>query len=435
MFGYFFIMEQLFELFYKTSGVCTDTRSIAANSLFVALKGDNFDGNEFAQKAIELGAKFAIVDDSNKANGKNRFYVKDSLLFLQKLALFHRRKFAIPVIGITGSNGKTTSKELISVVLQQKYNVHFTKGNLNNHIGVPLTLLGLKNEHEIAIIEMGANKPGDIAELCDIAEPTHGIITNIGSAHLEGFGNIEGVISTKTALFRYLAKISGVIVANADDDTICSKLPKNTSNHFYSEKENSEVIGKLIRQNPFVTLSWKSNRFLSGEVETKLVGKYNFYNFLAAITFGHLFDVNPIQINTAIEEYTPTNNRSQIKKTAFNTLIIDCYNANPTSVEAALNSFDLMEATKKTVILGDMLELGSASLEEHGKVIQFLKNKNWNVYLVGKEFGQYNPSIDIHFFENTILLKAYLQENQIQNELILIKGSRGIRLEILADFL
>ena len=428
-------MEKLFQLFYQTSGVCTDTRNITNNSLFIALKGDNFNGNEFAEQAITSGAKYSIVDEEDKANNSTIFYVEDSLVFLQKLALFHRRKMNIPIIGITGSNGKTTSKELISTVLAKKYKVLFTKGNLNNHIGVPLTLLNLTDEHEIAVIEMGANKPGDIQELCEIAEPNYGIITNIGRAHLEGFGNLEGVIQTKTALYRSLEKNNGIIIANADDETICAKIPSQLEQYFYSETKKVDIQGKLIGQNPFVSFSWNSKDYSSPIVATQLVGKYNFYNFLAAVCFGNLFNVSPDKINEAIAEYHPTNNRSQIEKTLRNTLILDCYNANPTSVNAALESFDLMEAPNKTVILGDMLELGKESKQEHEKVVQFLKKKKWDIYLVGKNFMEFNPTEKIKFFTNSEELKSHLINNPINNQLILIKGSRGIKLEVVTKTL
>lgn len=428
-------MEKLFQLFYQTSGVCTDTRNIKINSLFIALKGDNFNGNQFAEQAIESGAKYAIVDEKDKANNSTIFYVEDSLIFLQQLALFHRKKMNIPIIGITGSNGKTTSKELISTVLSKNYKVLFTKGNLNNHIGVPLTLLNLTDEHEIAVIEMGANKPGDIQELCEIADPNYGIITNIGRAHLEGFGNLEGVIQTKTALYRSLENNNGIIVANADDETICSKIPSKLEQHFYSETKKVDIQGELIGQNPFVSFSWSSKSYSSPIIATQLVGKYNFYNFLSAVCFGNLFKVSPDKINEAIAEYHPTNNRSQIEKTSRNTLILDCYNANPTSVNAALESFDLMAAPNKTVVLGDMLELGKESKQEHEKIVQFLKDKKWDIYLVGKNFMEFNPSEKIKFFTNSEELKNHLINNPINNQLILIKGSRGIKLEVVTETL
>jgi UDP-N-acetylmuramoyl-tripeptide--D-alanyl-D-alanine ligase len=429
-------MENLFDLFYETSGVCTDTRNILHHCLFIALKGENFNGNDFAQQSIQQGAKYAIVDEIDKADNQQIFFVKNSLYFLQMLGRHHRRKFNIPIIGITGSNGKTTSKELIACVLEQKYAVLCTKGNLNNHIGVPLTLLRLKKEHEIAVIEMGANKPGDIDELCTIAEPNFGIITNIGSAHLEGFGSLAGVVQTKTALFRSIQKSSGTIIANADDEIITKQLPKNVDTYFYSNKDaGAFVFGKLNLQNLFVHFSWSSEKYQSPIIASHLVGKYNFYNFLAAISFGKLFQVDNDAINQAIEKYTPTNNRSQIEKTAKNTLIVDCYNANPTSMQAALDSFAMVEAAQKTVILGDMLELGDFSYDAHQKIIQFLEKNTWQKLIVGTLFKQFEPQKDMLFFENVAELNAYIAQNGIEKKLILIKGSRGIKLESAIQFL
>lgn len=422
-------MEELFGLFYQTSCVCTDTRAILKDSLFVALKGSNFNGNEFAAQAVAEGAKFAIVDEQKYVNDSTIFYVKDSLQFLQQLATFHRRKFSIPVIGITGSNGKTTSKELISTVLAKKYEVLFTQGNLNNHIGVPLTLLRLKSHHEIAVIEMGANKIDDIKELCEIAEPNYGIITNIGRAHLEGFKSIEGVIQAKTALYRFIEKAGGVLVANADDALICSKLPSSTQVYFYGESETASLKGKLLKQDPFVSFTWNTNTFASEVVSTHLVGKYNFYNFLAAAIFGTIFQVDSKDICDAIASYTPTNNRSQIEKTSKNTLILDAYNANPTSVAAALESFALMEASSKAVILGDMLELGEETYAEHKKVIDFLKQQQWDCYLVGANYMRFKSENTLLFFEDAASLSNYLLQHELKDALILVKGSRGIQLE------
>lgn len=425
-------MENLFQLFYQTTGVSTDTRKITKDSLYVALKGENFDGNKFATQAIELGAKFAIVDDKNFENQSTIFYVENALIFLQKLANYHRRKFNIPLIGITGSNGKTTTKELINAVLSTKYNTLCTVGNLNNHIGVPLTLLRLNEEHQIAIIEMGANKPKDIEELCLIAEPTIGIITNVGKAHLQGFLSFEGVLETKSELYSSLLKNEGKIVINGDDEILKNKVNSfNLEKIFYGISELNQIKGELIRLNPFVELIWKKDEYCSPPIQTNLVGKYNFFNFLAAITFGTIFKVENEKINKAIADYIPTNNRSQIQKTEQNTLIIDCYNANPSSMHVALESFYEIENPKKLAILGDMFELGEESDLEHKKIIDYCIDKKINFLTVGTYFKKHNSS----GFIDTGAIIEYLKSKELTNNLILLKGSRGIALEKIIEFL
>lgn len=425
-------MENLFQLFYQTTGVSTDTRKITKNSLYVALKGENFDGNKFATQAIELGAKFAIVDDKNFENQSTIFYVENALIFLQKLANYHRRKFNIPLIGITGSNGKTTTKELINAVLSTKYNTLCTIGNLNNHIGVPLTLLRLNEEHQIAIIEMGANKPKDIEELSLIAEPTIGIITNVGKAHLQGFLSFEGVLETKSELYKSLLKNEGKIVTNGDDEILKNKVNSfNLEKTFYGTSELNQIKGELIRLTPFVEFIWKKDDYCSPPIQTNLVGKYNFFNFLAAITFGTIFKVENEKINQAIADYIPTNNRSQIQKTEKNTLIIDCYNANPSSMRVALESFFEIENPKKLAILGDMFELGEESELEHKKIIDYCIDKKINFITVGAYFKKHNSS----GFMDTSAIIEYLKSKELTNNLILLKGSRGIALEKIIEFL
>ena len=425
-------MDNLFQLFYQSSGVSTDTRNIKKDSLYIALKGENFDGNTFAEKAVELGAKYAIVDNKDFANESTIFYVKDSLIFLQKLSNYHRKKFNIPLIGITGSNGKTTSKELINVVLSKKYKVLCTAGNLNNHIGVPLTLLNLTKEHQIAIIEMGANKPNDIKELCLIAEPNYGIITNVGKAHLQGFLSFEGVIETKSELYSFLKNNQGIIVINGDDEIL-----NNKANSFQLEKltygtlEENKIIGELIQLNPFVELKWKSADYSSPIIQTNLVGKYNFLNFLAAITFGTIFKVENEKINEAISNYVPTNNRSQVQKTTKNTLIIDCYNANPSSMHLALESFKEIQHPNKLAILGDMFELGLESDVEHKKIVDYCIENKIQLLTVGDFFQKYNSS----GYKNTQEAIDFINLRSIKNSLILLKGSRGIALEKIIDFL
>jgi UDP-N-acetylmuramoyl-tripeptide--D-alanyl-D-alanine ligase len=425
-------MEKLFQLFYQTTGVSTDTRKIKKDSLYIALKGDNFDGNNFASQAIELGAKYAIVDNKDFENNTTIFFVDNALFFLQKLANHHRKQFDLPVVGITGSNGKTTTKELINAVLSTKYNVLCTEGNLNNHIGVPLTLLNLTKEHEIAIIEMGANKPKDIEELCLIAEPNYGIITNVGKAHLQGFLSFEGVIETKSELYSFINNNQGKIVINGDDEIL-----NNKANSFQLEKitygtlEENKIIGELIQLNPFVELKWKSADYSSPIIQTNLVGKYNFLNFLAAITFGTIFKVENEKINEAISNYVPTNNRSQVQKTERNTLIIDCYNANPSSMRLALESFKEIKHPNKLAILGDMFELGLESELEHKKIIDYCVENEIQFLTVGSFFKKQNS----YGFADTSETIEHIKSKELSNNLILIKGSRGIALEKIIEFL
>jgi UDP-N-acetylmuramoyl-tripeptide--D-alanyl-D-alanine ligase len=425
-------MEELFNLFYETSGVCTDTRAISKDCLFICLKGPQFNGNTFASQALENGAKYVIVDEPEFVNDKRIFLVENGLIFLQQLANFHRKKFSIPVIGITGSNGKTTTKELLSAVLQKRWSVLSTIGNLNNHIGVPLTLLRLTNEHDIAIIEMGANKPNDIQELCEIAEPTHGIITNIGKAHLEGFGDFNGVLKTKTELYLSVEERNGTVVYNIEDDTLSRAVPQHI-NLFSFGTGHADINGELIQLTPFVEFKWKYNGYTSPILSTNLVGKYNFNNFLAAISFGKLFDVSNEAINEAISNYTPTNNRSQVKKTAKNTLVLDCYNANPTSMSSAIESFQQIKHNNKWVILGDMRELGKESKREHEQIVKLVEQFELKCITVGEEFLSIYGSTTTNQFKTTQEARDFFIKNPISNALILLKGSRGIGLEKLEE--
>lgn len=426
-------MKNIFEIFYETSGICTDTRSIQKNSLFVCIKGSNFNGNTFASAALSQGAKHVIVDDEKYfTDNDNMTLVGDSIVFLQELANYHRKKFNIPVLGITGSNGKTTNKELIIAVLEKKFNVLGTTGNLNNHLGVPFTLLNLNKSHELAVIEMGANKPGDIAELCQIAEPTHGIITNIGKAHLEGFIDFSGVLNTKKELYDSVASRNGVLFYNSGDEVLTNILPRETTNIAFGENEGS-FNAELTGLTPFVEFKWSFNDYHSPVIQTNLVGKYNFINFLAAIRIGLYFDVPTKSINDAISEYKPTNHRSQIERTENNTIIMDCYNANPTSMHSALDSFKDMVNDNKLAILGDMLELGAEAEIEHHKIVDFIKLHGINAILVGDEFIK--VANNLLCFKDSDELKSYLSTNKIKNSLILLKGSRGIKLERVADLL
>lgn len=423
-----------FELFYETSGVCTDTRSITKDSLFICLKGANFNGNTFAEDALKNGAKYVIVDEKEHQTNSNIFLVDDCLKFLQNLANYHRKKFSIPIIGITGTNGKTTTKELIAAVLEKEFNVLYTTGNLNNHIGVPLTLLNLNKSHQIAVIEMGANKPGDIKELVEIAEPTHGIITNMGKAHLEGFGSYEGVQKTKKELYDFIENQKGILFLNEDDEILKKHIPITIELYGYSSDSNHYVSGELIRMSPFIAMRWKHEEYLSPILETSMIGTYNYYNFLAAITVGVYFHIKYENINDALMNYVPSNNRSQIKKTDNNTLILDAYNANPTSMKNAIESFSKMESDDKFLILGDMYELGPTSYDEHLAVVNLVNSLNINAIYVGENFKQINNKAN-NFYINKIELKESLITTPLKNKLILLKASRGIGLESIIDLL
>lgn len=419
-------IEQIYTLFTKSSGVCTDTRKIVKNSIFFALKGDNFNGNKFATKAIEEGSNYAIIDEEEFNTHPHFILVTDVLKTLQDLANYHRSQFNIPVLGITGSNGKTTNKELIGAVLSKKFNLLMTEGNLNNHIGVPLTLLKLNSKHRFAIIEMGASKPKDIKELSEIAEPTHGLITNIGAAHLEGFGSLLGVINTKKELYENIGNSGGVLFYNSDDEILKNILPNNIEKNAFGTKEGI-VIGELKGLTPYVQFRWNyKSTYSSPIITTKLVGKYNITNFLAAACIGKYFKVDNDKICKALEDYQPTNNRSQVSKIGSNTYIIDCYNANPTSMLAALENFVEIEHSKKVAIIGDMLELGDYSKNEHQKIVDYLVNKNIKTILVGNEFNTSTTAFIKYKSTNELIASNDLK---INDALILLKGSRGIKLE------
>ncbi len=425
-----------FELFYTTSGVCTDTRKITPDCLFICLKGDNFNGNTFASKALEQGAKYVVVDEAAYASHDSIFLVDDSLKFLQDLASYHRAKFDIPVIGITGSNGKTSTKELINAVLSQKFNVLATIGNLNNHIGVPLTLLRMTKEHEIAIIEMGANKFKDIAELCAIASPNYGIITNIGKAHLEGFLNFDGVLKTKRELYESVQQNQGKIIFNSDDEVLINALPNGIQTRSYGTSNKAEIFGKLENLTPFIQMSWCANDYQSEVLSTSMVGQYNFYNFLAAIAFGVEFGLSPHEINAGVTSYVPSNNRSQVKNTAKNQLILDCYNANPSSLKSAIDSFARMEKENKLLIIGDMLELGTESIKEHEMILAQILKLDLQAFTVGPIFKSLVPNKSVlGQFSTTEEAKSYFTVNPLSDSIVLLKGSRGIGLEVLEETL
>ena len=427
----------LYRIFLECTSVTTDSRNCPEGSLFIALKGETFNGNAFAAKALETGSAYAVIDEAAYAPAGDIRYilVKNCLQALQQLANHHRKQLGTRIIGITGTNGKTTTKELMSAVLSQSYNVLYTLGNLNNPIGVPLTLLRLKAEHELGVIEMGASHPGDIKELAEIAEPDYGIITNVGKAHLEGFGSFEGVIKTKGELYDYLRLQGNSTIFIHQDNPYLKEIAWGLNQIPYGNEDDLYVNGHVTGNSPFLTFEWKAGQ--TGEyhkVETQLIGEYNFPNALAAITIGRFFGVEPEKINKALSEYVPQNNRSQLKKTADNTLIIDAYNANPTSMMASISNFRNMEAKQKMLILGDMRELGKDSAGEHQKIVDYLEECGFNnVALVGELFGATCHTYPTYPDAPTLI--AELEKNKPHGCTILIKGSNGIKLSTVVDHL
>ena len=418
--------EKLYEKFLKCSGVSTDTRQIKSGNMFFALRGPNFNANQFASEALEKGASWVVIDEAAYRSDPRHILVEDALKALQELAIFHRRRFKIPFIGITGSNGKTTTKELVNCVLSAKYNTVATTGNLNNHIGVPLTVLSVNDETEIAIIEMGANKPGDIKELCDIANPTHGVITSIGKAHIEGFGSLEGVLKTKTELFDHLLKNNGKVFINSSNRIFANMIRRFEDPVLYPG-ENDFYHARLVKSDPYVTYQNESGK----TVDTNLIGSYNFDNIAAALCIGKFFGVEEKAANKAIAAYVPANMRSQVIRKGSNTIILDAYNANPGSMEAALQTLSAMPEKRKVAILGDMLELGNITEDEHasiGRLTAALKIDE--VYLCGvlMSFGHAgNP--DARYFRDKKSLEEFLDSRKFENAAILVKASRGMQLE------
>lgn len=424
--------RELYRLFIDSSGVATDSRAVAPGSIFFALRGENFDGHAFVSRAIESGCSMAVIDDAGFAIKGKTILTGNVLLSLQQLACFHRQHFDIPVLAITGSNGKTTSKELVRDVLSSRYSTLATRGNLNNHIGVPLTLADLKRSHQIAIIEMGANHIGEIDNLCNIAMPDHGLITNIGSAHLEGFGSPEGVRKAKSELFRYLKKTGGRAFLNTLRPEL-NELSEEIRLDFipFGTTEECFVAGELTGSGEFLEIQIKSRKFgESFDLMTRLTGSYNFENVLAAVCIGTYFGVSPGEIKKAVENYVPENNRSQIVQTVTNKLLLDAYNANPDSMKAALVDFFSMPGENKSVILGDMFELGPYAAEEHQKIVELLKKFDCrDAILVGSEFCKVAEAGSYRRFENTDGLIGWLARNPFTDRFILLKGSRGMQLE------
>lgn len=426
-------IASLYELYKQHPEVTTDTRNCPLGSIFFALRGENFNGNQYAQKAIDAGCSYAIVDDAHYATHPNIILVEDSLRVLQALANYHRKKLKTPIVAITGTNGKTTTKELVLAVLCKEYNVIATEGNYNNHIGVPLTLLRMKKEHEIAVVEMGANHVGEIRFLAEIAEPNYGLITNIGHAHLEGFGSYENIIKTKGELYEYIRTTQeGKVFADYDNELLRA-MANGLTTIFYGLEEDLFISGKVIRSNPYLEFEWK---FVNSrrQIKTKMVGEYNLPNALAAITIGKYLGVKTDLICKAIEEYDPVNSRSQLKDTERNMLIIDAYNANPTSMHAALENFDHMQVSSKALILGDMKELGPDSDMEHQKIADYVGQHRFNkVFFVGENFSKVKTSYPR--FKNLSDFREHLKANPIVDSYVLVKGSRGIQLEKCIDML
>ncbi len=423
----------LYKLFLDHPTVCTDTRKIEQGCLFFALKGANFDGNKFARKAIEQGAAYAVIDDVAMTSHEQIILVADVLSTLQALATHHRKQFEIPVIGITGTNGKTTTKELISVVLASHYATHFTRGNFNNHIGVPLTLLSMPADTEVAIIEMGANHVGEIDFLCQIAAPTHGLITNVGEAHLEGFGSFEGVKQAKGELYKYLEKNRGLAFINKNEGHLQEMAGEDLYRVLYTQSAEPNLKvpifeTKMAAANPFIEVAYLSKEGISQTIQSQLIGLYNFNNIMTAITLGRYFKVPYKKIKQAIESYAPTNNRSQIIEKDTNKFLLDAYNANVTSMTKAIESFASYEGQQKVAILGDMLELGIYSKEAHEKIIQLTQKLGIETWTVGQEFSKLK-SKGVKQFENTEALKKWFWAQSFENTFFLLKGSRGIGLE------
>lgn len=420
-------VSDLYDLYLHHRCITTDSRNCPKSSIFFALKGEKFDGNRYAANALQSGCSYAVIDNPEYEVPQRTFLVDNVLETLQQLARMHRKAMNIPVIGITGTNGKTTTKELIAAVLSSKFNILYTEGNLNNQIGVPLTLLRLTHEHELAIIEMGASHPGDIAELVRIAQPNYGIITNVGKAHLEGFGSFEGVLHTKGELYDYIRKTKGKIFIKKEN-TYLQSIASGIEQITYGSSEDAFAYGKSVdNTSPFLVFEWKQQG-KTHRVETHLIGDYNLDNAMAAVTLGRYFKIPSERICRAIASYAPTNNRSQLMRTARNTLIIDAYNANPSSMKVALDNFASLNVSPKAVILGDMRELGQTSDTEHTAVVNLLKESNYDkVFLCGEHFSRTADGFNV--FTSGEELSEALKSASLEGYHILIKGSHGMHLE------
>ena len=416
-------IKEIYALFQQHSTICTDSRKISNGAMFISLKGENFNGNKYALKAIQDGCSYAIIDEKEYDTHQNTILVNNALKTLQDLATYHRSQLNIPIIGITGTNGKTTSKELINAVLSSELSCYATKGNLNNHIGVPLSVLEINKKHTIAIIEMGANHQKEIEFLCNIAQPTYGVITNIGSAHLEGFGNLQAVIDTKNELYEFINHNKGHLFVNAEDELLLN-ISNGISQITYGK--SGEITGLITDITPLLSLKYNNEI-----INSHLIGDFQFSNIMLAICIGKYFNVSTQNIKRSIENYIPTNNRSQLVKTKTNTLILDAYNANPSSMKAMLNSFANQQYKNKLCILGDMLELGRESEKEHLDIIKLTNQLELDCIFVGEIFN----SLTENGFKTRNELAKNIQEKNIHKKTILLKGSRGIGLELLIEHL
>ena len=422
----------LYDLFIHNPQITTDSRNCPKGSIFFALKGDKFDGNQYAGKALASGCVYAVIDNPDYYIGERTILVDNVLKTLQQLAHHHRKVLGLPIIGITGTNGKTTTKELLAAVLSTKFNLLYTEGNFNNHIGVPLTLLRLTHDHEMAVIEMGASHPGDIKELVDIVHPNYGIITNVGRAHLEGFGSFEGVIRTKGELYDYIRRSKGKIFIKKENEYLQS-IAKGIEQITYGNGDDAFASGQVVSCDPFLVFNWKQQGKLH-TVETHMIGSYNLDNVLAAVAVGRFFKIPAERISRAIAAYEPTNNRSQFKKTENNELIIDAYNASPSSMKVALDNFITMPVQPKAIILGDMRELGPTSDELHAEVVEQIKKGQFDkVFLCGEHFSKVGKEFSP--FATTEAMVEELRKQPLKGYHILIKGSHSMGLEKLADIL
>jgi UDP-N-acetylmuramoyl-tripeptide--D-alanyl-D-alanine ligase len=426
-------LEKVYTYFLESTGICTDTRKIEKGCLFVALRGDNFNGNKFTQQALDKGAFKVIIDDiSQHKNTGETILCKNTLELLQKLATYHRQKLNVPMIALTGSNGKTTTKEIINAVLSKKFKTTATLGNLNNHIGVPLTLLSMTKETEIGIVEMGANHKKEIEALCEIAQPNFGYITNFGKAHIEGFGSIEGVIEGKSELYKYITKEKGTLFFNADDPIQNKLLGNYPSKVGFSQTKKNFYTLKQIDANPYVALQAAQTNITSN-----LIGAYNFTNISAGVLIGDFFDIPLNEIKQAIEEYLPTNNRSQLINKGSTQIILDAYNANPTSMIAALQHFNTIKTASKMVFLGDMFELGETAQEEHQDIVDYLSNTNIDeVHLIGSYFSKTKlQAKNCHQYKTFEALKTAFKNYIPKDTTVLIKASRAMALERIVPLL
>ena len=422
----------LYKIYCEHPETCTDSRDIKPQCVFYALKGAHFDGNSFALQAIEKGAAYAVVDSADVPEHKQLIRVSNVLESLQSLANHHRRKLGIPIIGITGTNGKTTTKELVAQVLSTSYRIGVTKGNLNNHIGVPLTLLKMNKQTQIGVVEMGANHPGEIATLCRIAEPNYGLITNVGKAHLEGFGSLEGVKKAKGELYDFLSSVAGKIFYNSDDSTLQEMISARHITQAIPYGKTKDEVKTSINQQVFLHLTFSDNT----TIQTQLIGDYNTNNILASLAVGRFFDIPLQKAKAAIGAYVPNNNRSQLIRSSSNTIIMDAYNANPTSMRVAIENFAQMSVPDKWVILGDMKELGNETAAEHYAIFRLLHDKQIeHIILVGESFREAAKNEKALCFENVDDLIVYLKNHPLRNATVLVKGSHSLGLEKLAAHL